>query len=894
MQRFATGRLVEAHHYSSKERARRWVRAHRAGVIATATAAIAIAVAGGIGVASTLHQRDAAIVQRTTAERENALLMEEQGRQELVAGQTTRALAWLNAAYQAGDTSDALRFMLGTALHRVESLEHAFRCNGSVGSIQLSTNERELLVACSDEIVVWRLADGTRVSTLSGKTDGATYSHDGKLIASKTGALLTLWNATTGERVFMKREHHDRIEDMRFTPDDRLLVTSGNDRMVRVWDVATGEVKRTIEVGTQTINVVRDELTPDGKRFLSTLSDGSIGSYDIATGARVSAFKLPVQSFTQLSHDGMRLAACGTDGTIRIANLQTGEIVQSFIGHARAAMFTCEFSRDDRRLITSGADGFAKVWDLPTASLVVSVPYNGVLEAVPAQLSDDGERLITAGAGTLSIWHVETGSLLVAFDDPFGLGNQLALSHDGHRVITVREPATVVVFRDLDRDLATRRLRLGHELVEDGTSPLGTQFLLKDSTGKLEIVDAATLAQLNHAEITPPFVWSGDGSRLAAKTPTGDYVVLDAHTGATIATFATAQVPDRLELDTSGRRLLLASARPEIVDVDANRKLLELTGAAHAQGLSQSGARVVAWADGRALQVWDVDRRAVVARIALDADVIEILGFDRDERRVIVNKREGQTSLNMLLPIAQIAAFDVSTGVQLYSESGRLVTLLDASHRWAATYGLGSHLQVLDAATGTPHGDYVAGATPYMVGQALPDGELVVNLNDPTSLYGLSIRNARDGRLLAFQHLAVQDVAFTQDSFNANAYGVDISSDGRTIVTQGRHPVVWRLPREERSPAEVDRVVREHIRWRIVEGKLLPLEAKLGGRVTFSDKPVAGAAITLEFEGVGYQAHATTDADGRFSFGVRSGTYKLTATSPDGNARHPNRRARTR
>ncbi|MGE5185078.1 MAG: serine/threonine-protein kinase, partial [Acidobacteriota bacterium] len=68
LRRFQTGRLVEAHHYSRRERWTRWVRAHRARVLATFTAMVVLAIAGSLGLAGVLRERDRAEHERAVAD----------------------------------------------------------------------------------------------------------------------------------------------------------------------------------------------------------------------------------------------------------------------------------------------------------------------------------------------------------------------------------------------------------------------------------------------------------------------------------------------------------------------------------------------------------------------------------------------------------------------------------------------------------------------------------------------------------------------------------------------------------------------------------------------------------------------------------------------------------
>ena len=98
----------------------------------------------------------------------------------------------------------------------------------------------------------------------------------------------------------------------------------------------------------------------------------------------------------------------------------------------------------------------------------------------------------------------------------------------------------------------------------------------------------------------------------------------------------------------------------------------------------------------------------------------------------------------------------------------------------------------------------------------------------------------------------------------------------------GPSPVMWTIPTEQRSPAEVDRIVRAHIRWRVVDGRLLPVEATVRGRVMQRGASISGADVALSFETIPYRYHVATDADGHFELSdLRDGKYTIGAMSPD-------------
>src|SRR5262249_20332044 len=73
------------------------------------------------------------------------------------------------------------------------------------------------------------------------------------------------------------------------------------------------------------------------------------------------------------SPDGRFIAAGSADGTTRLWNATTQELVHAFRAH-RGGVFATRFSADGNRLVTLGGDRAVRVWDVRTRRLVQSLP----------------------------------------------------------------------------------------------------------------------------------------------------------------------------------------------------------------------------------------------------------------------------------------------------------------------------------------------------------------------------------------------------------------------------------------------------------------------------------------------------------------------------------------
>ncbi|MFF7753479.1 TIR domain-containing protein [Streptomyces sp. NPDC007971] len=301
------------------------------------------------------------------------------------------------------------------------------------------------------------------------------------LVTGGNDGVVRLWDPSTGQGRRILRGHGRRIGTLSFSADGSMLAAGGNDGVVRVWHSASG--RRLRELTGQSDRLVSAVFGPAGPLLATASSDGDIYLWNAATGEYQRELDVETDHVwaEAFSADGELLATANDDDTVRLWYRATGAHVATLTEHF-GRVRAIAFRRDGAVLATGCDDRKVRIWDM--AEHRITGALDGHQDRVYAvAFAPDGSWLASASwDGTAAIWKDgeiahrltgHTGKLWTAAAHP--LRHLLATAGDD-RTVRLWDPhtgaATAVLTGHTGRVLAVAFSPDGSRLAsagEDGT-----------------------------------------------------------------------------------------------------------------------------------------------------------------------------------------------------------------------------------------------------------------------------------------------------------------------------------------------------------------------------------------------------------------------------------------
>ncbi|QRV96475.1 hypothetical protein RhiJN_24493 [Ceratobasidium sp. AG-Ba] len=240
------------------------------------------------------------------------------------------------------------------------------------------------------------------------------------------------------------------VSSVSLSPNGKTIFAGLDNGTIQTWDAATGDaVLAPFQGHSESVTCVA--VSHDGRHVVSGAADMTLRVWDAETGSAVLG---PLRGHTRgvrtvaYSSDGCKVASGSDDRTVRIWDAVTGEqLGDPLLGHSDWIR-SVVFSPDSHRVLSGSDDETIRLWDAQSGRPILE-PFKGHNHYVRcAVFSPDG---ITIASGsddqTVRIWSSETGVQLM---DPLrghsGWVMSVVFSSDGHQIVSGSTDGTVRIW----------------------------------------------------------------------------------------------------------------------------------------------------------------------------------------------------------------------------------------------------------------------------------------------------------------------------------------------------------------------------------------------------------------------------------------------------------------
>ena len=317
-----------------------------------------------------------------------------------------------------------------------------------INAVAFTPDSKKLVVGGNHELTVWDAETGKlqrRIFTRAERALAMSYLPDGKLVVA--GARhgqegdVRIYNLDAGtpkdfggvpavdgvnDKAVMLKELlqvDDAIWALAISSDGKKIAAGGCDRMVRVFDVATGKTEHAIENHADWILGVA--FTPDGKGLVTASRDKTAKVWDLANKESMLTFPdhQNIVNNVAITSDGKIGISAGEDGQIREwqatdQGKAIGKQTKTLPGLGKEAVFRLASHADAKNplLASCSADKTVRLWNPVAGTAIKALPgFTDMVYAVA--ISPDG-KLVAGGAanGEVRIFKTADGAPVSNFN----------------------------------------------------------------------------------------------------------------------------------------------------------------------------------------------------------------------------------------------------------------------------------------------------------------------------------------------------------------------------------------------------------------------------------------------------------------------------------------------
>ncbi|KAF9551115.1 WD40 repeat-like protein, partial [Agrocybe pediades] len=377
--------------------------------------------------------------------------------------------------------------------------------------------------------------------------EALVFSQDSRKLALYSGSTIVVWDASSGKVLSgpFETKKLGYYGSFAFTPDDSNILFVPRQGMVRILDAHTGsDLAEPFEATNKEVGTLSSTaISPDTTMVAVGYEEGMIYIWDVHRGTTIhgplAGHRIGVSALA-FSHDGKKLISESHDLTIRIWDVDTGNLMAGpFEEHIHWHIISSlAVSCDGTKLISGSHDQSVRLWNVFSNENNIAPPCQSVTSPIHTVAWSPDSTRIASGQddGTVAVWSAQNGEAVI---EPFHHSScitSIAFSPDSSRISAGTGDETVVSW-DLRTGEMVGEPFQGHsqDVTSVAYSPDGSMIASGSLDCTIIIWDCSTGKMIGnplcHNDWIHSVTFTPDGDRLVSGVQDGSIYVWHVHTG---------------------------------------------------------------------------------------------------------------------------------------------------------------------------------------------------------------------------------------------------------------------------------------------------------------------------------------------------------------------------
>ncbi len=239
-----------------------------------------------------------------------------------------------------------------------------------------------------------------------------SISKDGKWLAcGDEGSNIALYNLETpNAEPILLSGHTGIVWALVFTPDNKELISAGEDKKVLAWDIKTKQNRTIYNSSNAWINSL--SINQAGTLVAGGSSDGKVLIWERENNYDQEVFYEDPQNeniqAVRFSKDGGKLAVGNVEGNVKLIDLENTNNSINFTGQL-AEIMEIRFSPDGNLLASASRDGSVRLWNINVPEDLPVVLKDESSWILSMAFSNDGNYLLTGDKqSNIEIYPIKT------------------------------------------------------------------------------------------------------------------------------------------------------------------------------------------------------------------------------------------------------------------------------------------------------------------------------------------------------------------------------------------------------------------------------------------------------------------------------------------------------